>query len=164
MEKLNLDNELLKPIKDDLEKAIDTLTKNAILTGKEAEINLKLNISTLKNTIEIADGKIEEITQPVYEYQISDRIKEAKSSRKSSVGAEYSIELDEEGNVMVKKVNNQTSLFDEEEPDGNYEEDEENEGDNAVLDRPEEDSIEDNPEIEEDEELKENSFEDIDNI
>ena len=163
MEKLNLDNELLKPIKDDLEKAIDTLTKNAILTGKEAEINLKLNISTLKNTIETTDG-IEEITQPVYEYQISDRIKETKSSRKRSVGAEYSIELDEEGNVMVKKVNNQTSLFDEEEPDGNYEEDEENEEDNAVLDRPEEDSIEDNPEREEVEDLKENSFEDIDDI
>ena len=163
MEKLNLDNELLKPIKDDLEKAIDTLTKNAILTGTEAEINLKINIRNLKNTIEIT-YRIEEIKQPVYEYQISDRIKETKSSRKSSVGAEYSIELDEEGNVMVKKVNNQTSLFDEEEPDGNYEEDEENEEDNAVLDRPEEDSIEDNPEREEVEDLKENSFEDIDDI
>ena len=32
MEKLNLDNELLKPIKERLEKTIDILTKNAILT------------------------------------------------------------------------------------------------------------------------------------
>lgn len=41
MEKLNLDNELLKPIKNRLENAIDILTKNAVLTKKEAEITLK---------------------------------------------------------------------------------------------------------------------------
>lgn len=48
MEKLNLDNELLKPIKERLEKTIDILTKNAILTGKEAEITLKINIGVSK--------------------------------------------------------------------------------------------------------------------
>lgn len=38
IENLNLDSELLKPMKTKLESSIDTLTKNAILTGKEAEI------------------------------------------------------------------------------------------------------------------------------
>lgn len=40
-EKLSLDNELLKPIKQRLEQSIDVLTKNAILTRKESEITLK---------------------------------------------------------------------------------------------------------------------------
>ena len=55
MEKLNLDNELLKPIKERLEKTIDILTKNAILTGKEAEITLKINIGVSKKDREFND-------------------------------------------------------------------------------------------------------------
>lgn len=68
MEKLNLDNELLKPIKERLEKTIDILTKNAILTGKEAEITLKINIGVSKKDREFND-EIEEYLQPMYEYQ-----------------------------------------------------------------------------------------------
>lgn len=56
MEKLNLDNELLKPIKERLEKTIDILTKNAI-------------------------------------------------------GFNYSVEIDDENNIVVKNVNEQQSLF-----------------------------------------------------
>ena len=70
MEKLNLDNELLKPMKERLEKSIDVLTKNAILTGKEAEITLK-----------------------------------------SSLGFNYSVEIDDENEIVVKNVNEQQSLF-----------------------------------------------------
>ena len=74
MEKLNLDNELLKPIKERLEKTIDILTKNAILTGKEAEITLKINIGVSKKDREFND-EIEEYLQPMYEYQLSEKIK-----------------------------------------------------------------------------------------
>ncbi len=79
MEKLNLDNELLKPIKERLEKTIDILTKNAILTGKEAEITLKINIGVSKKDREFND-EIEEYLQPMYEYQLSEKIKEEKGS------------------------------------------------------------------------------------
>ena len=82
MEKLNLDNELLKPIKERLEKTIDILTKNAILTGKEAEITLKINIGVSKKDREFND-EIEEYLQPMYEYQLSEKIKEEKGSYKS---------------------------------------------------------------------------------
>lgn len=49
-ENLSLDNELLKPMKDGLEQAIIILAKNAILTKKEAEINLKINIGVTKRS------------------------------------------------------------------------------------------------------------------
>ena len=55
MDKLNLDNELLKPMKERLEKSIDVLTKNAILTGKEAEITLKINVGVTKQDREFND-------------------------------------------------------------------------------------------------------------
>ncbi len=48
MERLSLDNKLLKPMKEKLEKSIDILTKNAILTGKEAEITLKIGVNVTK--------------------------------------------------------------------------------------------------------------------
>ena len=44
IENLNLDSELLKPMKEKLEHSIDVLTKNAILTKKDAEITLKINV------------------------------------------------------------------------------------------------------------------------
>lgn len=110
MEKLNLDNELLKSIKERLEKTIDILTKNAILTGKEAEITLKINIGVSKKDREFND-EIEEYLQPMYEYQLSEKIKEEKGSYKSSVGFNYSVEIDDENNIVVKNVNEQQSLF-----------------------------------------------------
>lgn len=101
---------LLKPIKERLEKTIDILTKNAILTGKEAEITLKINIGVSKKDREFND-EIEEYLQPMYEYQLSEKIKEEKGSYKSSVGFNYSVEIDDENNIVVKNVNEQQSLF-----------------------------------------------------
>lgn len=110
MQKLNLDNELLKPMKDRLEKSIDVLTKNAILTGKEAEITLKINVGVSKQDREFND-EIQEYLQPNYEYQLSEKIKEAKGSYKSSLGFNFSVEIDDENEIVVKNVNEQQSLF-----------------------------------------------------
>lgn len=110
MDKLNLDNELLKPMKERLEKSIDVLTKNAILTGKEAEITLKINVGVTKQDREFND-EIQEYLQPNYEYQLSEKIKEAKGSYKSSLGFNYSVEIDDENEIVVKNVNEQQSLF-----------------------------------------------------
>lgn len=46
-ENLSLDSELLKPLKDNLEQSIGILTKNALMTKKEAEINLKISIGVI---------------------------------------------------------------------------------------------------------------------
>lgn len=110
IETLNLDSELLKPMKEKLEKSIDTLTKNAILTEKDAEITLKINVSVSRKDREFND-EIEEYLQPIYDYQISEKIKEAKGSYKGVVGFNYAVTINDENNVIVQDVNEQQSLF-----------------------------------------------------
>lgn len=110
MEKLSLDNELFKTMKERLEKSIDILTKSAILTGKEAELTLKINVGVNKKEREFND-EFEEYLQPMYDFQISEKIKEAKGSYKSSIGFDYAVEIDDENNIIVKNVNEQQSLF-----------------------------------------------------
>lgn len=111
-EKLNLDNKLLKPMKKKLEQSIDILTKNAILTGKEAEITLKINVGISKKDKKIND-EIEEYLQPIYDFQISEKIKEIKDSYKSSLGFNYSVEINEDNEIVVKNVDEQQSFFKE---------------------------------------------------
>lgn len=109
MERLSLDNKLLKPMKEKLEKSIDILTKNAILTGKEAEITLKIGVNVTKKD----DKDFNEYLEPNYDYQITEKIKEAKGTSKSCLGFNYSVEIDGD-DVLVKNVNEQQSLFGEE--------------------------------------------------
>lgn len=109
-ENLNLDNELLKPIKTKLESSIDTLTKNAILTGKEAEITLKINISVTKKDREFND-EIQEYLQPNYDYQIAEKIKEAKGTYKGFVGFNYAVTINDNSEVIVQDINEQQKLF-----------------------------------------------------
>lgn len=111
MENLNLDNKLLKPIKNKLENSINILTKNAILTGKEAEITLKLNIGITKRDSE----DFNEYLEPNYEYSITEKIKEAKGTYKGNLGFNYVVEIDKGNNIIVKNINEQQSLFKEEE-------------------------------------------------
>ncbi len=99
MEELNLDSELLEPMKLRLEKTIDTLTKNALATGKESEINLKIKIGITERYDE-KTGK--DWIEPEIEYQITDKIKEDKGTYKQSLGFNYEIELDEENKVIIK--------------------------------------------------------------
>ena len=110
IENLNLDSELLKPMKEKLEHSIDVLTKNAILTKKEAEITLKINVSVTEKDREFND-EIEEYLQPVYDFQISEKIKEAKGSYKGVIGFNYAVKINDENNVIVQDINEQQSLF-----------------------------------------------------
>ena len=100
-------------MKNRLEKSIDVLTKYAILTGKEAEITLKINVGVSKRDREFND-EIQEYLQPNYEYQLQEKIKEAKGSYKSSLGFNYSVEIDDDNEIIVKNVNEQQSLFNKE--------------------------------------------------
>ena len=114
MEKLNLDNELLKPIKNRLENAIDILTKNAVLTKKEAEITLKINISVFEKSREFKE-KTEEYLEPIYEFQLSEKIKESKDSYKGKVGFNHAIMINDDNNLVIESINKQESLFAESE-------------------------------------------------
>lgn len=106
MEELNLDSELLEPMKERLEQSIDMLTKNAILTKKESEITFKINIGVTKRK-----DKDKEWLEPRFEYKIDEKIKEAKSSYKNDLGRNYQIGLDDDNNILVQNINKQTSLF-----------------------------------------------------
>lgn len=110
IESLNLNSQLLKPMKEKLEKSIDILTKNAILTKKDAEITLKINISVTKKDREF-NNEIKEYLEPMYDFQISEKIKEAKGSYKGAVGFNYALIIDDENNVLVQDINEQQSLF-----------------------------------------------------
>lgn len=112
IENLNLDSELLKPMRYRLENSIDILTKNAILTGKEAEIVLKINVSVNKKDREFND-EIQEYLQPIYDFQISEKIKEAKDSYKGIVGFNYAVTINKENSIIVQDVDEQQSLFEE---------------------------------------------------
>ena len=107
---LNLDSELLKPMKEKLESSIDTLTKNAILTKKDAEITLKINVSVSKKDREFND-EVEEYLEPIYDFQIQEKIKEAKGSYKSTIGFNYAVEINDNEELVVKNINEQQSLF-----------------------------------------------------
>lgn len=105
-ENLSLDSELLKPLKDNLEQSIGILTKNALMTKKEAEINLKISIGVTGRS-----NKEKQWLEPKFEYAFSEKIKEAKTSFKDDLGYNYSIELDDENNVLVKNMCEQEKLF-----------------------------------------------------
>ena len=49
MQKLNLDSELLKPMREQLEIIINKLTGIVATQNKEAEIVLKINLDSIKN-------------------------------------------------------------------------------------------------------------------
>ncbi len=94
-EELTLKSSMLEKMSTSLEKTIQVLTKIAVETHKESEINLKINISSIKR---FKDGK--EWVEPEFEYVLSNKIKENKVSHKDTLGFNYSVEIDEDGNVF----------------------------------------------------------------
>ena len=116
MEKLNLNSELLKPMKEQLELIINRLTNVVATQNKEAEITLKINLNTTKRYEEI-DGDepdVIEWIEPNINYQISEKIKEFKNTNKGNLGFDYELKVDEKNNeVYVGKVNQQTSIWED---------------------------------------------------
>lgn len=111
MQKLDLDSELLKPMRDQLELILNRLM-NVVVTGKrEAEINLKINLDSFHCGDTKDDGEYIEWEEPRIDYAISERIKETKNTNKGSVGFDYELKINEETNeVFVEKINKQLSI------------------------------------------------------
>ena len=107
MQKLNLDSELLKPMREQLEIIINKLTGIVATQNKEAEIVLKINLDSIKQF-----EKVKEWVEPRIEYSISEKIKEVKNTNKGNLGFDYQVKVDEETNeTYVEKINEQTSMF-----------------------------------------------------
>lgn len=110
-ERLSLDCELLRPIKENFEYGINLLTKNAIVTGKEG---VKINIA-VKEEDKTIDDEVKAYSEPIFKCQISEKIKEEKGKTTATTGENYSVEIVDDKEVVIKNMNQQTSLFDKEE-------------------------------------------------
>lgn len=111
MQKIDLDSELLKPMRDRMENMINSLLLIAIEESKESEINLKINISSQERCQKNDEGEDVCWLEPRFDYQISEKIKENKNSYKGLTGQNYEIRIDKDKNLYVQKVNEQTKLF-----------------------------------------------------
>lgn len=114
MENLDLNCELLKPLKTSIESALNKMIMLAYASNKEGEINLKIDISTL-TLVSAKDGITKEWTEPRINYQINKKLKEYKDTNKGFVGFNFQLELDEDSNLCVKKINEQETMFEKEE-------------------------------------------------
>lgn len=94
-ERLTLDSELLKPLKEKLEYEINLLTKNAIVTGRDGEILLSIDISV--------KPKRNKYLEPTFNSMISAKIKEEADLSTTSTGENYSVEIADDENVIIKK-------------------------------------------------------------
>ena len=114
MEKLNLNSELLKPMKDQLELILNRLMNVVVIGNKEAEITVKINLDSSHMAETNPEGEYVEWEEPRIDYSISEKIKETKSTNKGSVGFDYELKIDEETNeVYVQKINEQMSILEE---------------------------------------------------
>lgn len=130
---INLDSELLQPMKKELEKTIDRMLKVVANLDKEAEISLKIELSKEKNST-LTKSILNPRYSPVVKYTIKEKVKEYKYKNENTLGFEFEISSSEEG-FIVEKVVKQENLFDEEEE----EEEEEDEEEFEVIDEYEED-------------------------
>lgn len=111
MEKLDLNSELLHPVKQQLEIIMNKLMNICTTSNKEAEITLKINLESNKR-YEFEDGKkTKEWYEPKIDYQISEKIKEVKNTCKGTVGEDYELKLNEtDNNVYIQKINEQLEI------------------------------------------------------
>lgn len=111
MERLDLNSELLKPMKDQLEIIINRLMNVCVTGNREAEIVLKINLDSTHLGETQDDGNYIEWEEPRLNYQISEKIKETKNTNKGSLGYDYELKINEDTNeVYVEKINKQLSL------------------------------------------------------
>ena len=106
---INIEGRLLKPMKEDLEKSLDRMIKSTLMADRDTEVSLKIAISTYREY----KSSGETYTVPLIQYKISEKIKEPKADYKGQLGSHLSIELDEEDNIIIKNVEKQLSLFEE---------------------------------------------------
>ncbi len=104
-EKIDFDSELLKKMRENIEIILNETLLIAVKTGKESEITLKINVGKTR-----ASNKEDEWLEPRLNYQISEKIKETKSSTKGFTGQDYQLRIDDENNLYVQKINEQMEI------------------------------------------------------
>ena len=109
IEKLDLDSELLQPMREQLELIINRLMTVCATGNKEAEITLKIDLESNKRGEYEKGILIKEWSEPKIDYQISEKIKEVKNTRKGLLGQNYELKIND-NDVYVQKVNEQLEI------------------------------------------------------
>lgn len=120
-QKLDLNSELLRPIKDQLEVILNRLMLIVSEENKEAEITLKIELDkSVERKIEYGEV-VSKWIEPRITFQVSEKVKETKNTIKGIVGENYELKVDENTNILyVDKINEQTSMFDKNNEEDEY--------------------------------------------
>ena len=112
---ISMESEALAALKSDMDSLItQTITSMQAWKNKEGVINVKLTIKLNEDLADDGKGGMRPVVVPRFEHKVA-AVLQAKAERKGSTTDEYELVWDEEGGqyVMVRKANNQTSIFDD---------------------------------------------------
>lgn len=115
---ISMESDALSALKSDMDTLItQTISSMKAWNNKEGVINVKLTIKLNEDLADDGKGGMRPVVVPRFEHKVA-AVLQAKAERKGSTTDEYELVWDEEGGqyVMVRKANNQTSIFDD---DGN---------------------------------------------
>ena len=103
--KINMNSEILKNMKEDLESKIDYAFKKAIKEGKKTKVTLRMTIKTNKDEL---GNDI-----PLIEYETGYSVKEDSFKSKNVIGENYISTLDDEGNLVIEEGDKQLEIIEE---------------------------------------------------
>lgn len=113
-ERLDLDNELLKGLRAEIEVSLNAALMLADKEGKEVEVGLKIKANT-ETVREYKQGRVtKEWTEPRLSWVVTRKVKENKIDHKGSLRPGWELRFDEDGKPYVVEANQQATLFDEE--------------------------------------------------
>lgn len=113
---ISMESEALSALKSDMTTLItQTITSMKAWNNNEGAINVKLTIKLTEDLADDGQGGMRPVVVPRFEHKVA-AVLQAKAERKGSTTDEYELIWDEDAGqyVMVRKANNQTSIFDEE--------------------------------------------------
>lgn len=96
MEGLKLDGRMLKPMSTLLETKIHDLMMEVLKNNKIGEITLKLELATIERE-KVVDGEVllDTWLEPIINYQLTEKLRETKATRKGGLGQGYEIKADD---------------------------------------------------------------------
>ena len=113
-DRLDLDCEILKGLRDEIQVSLNAALMLADKEGKEVEVGLKIKAST-ETVREYKEGKVsKEWTEPRLSWVVTRKVKESKIDHKGYSATGWELKFDEDGRPYVVEVNQQASLFEEE--------------------------------------------------
>ena len=113
-DRLDLDSEILKGLRSEIEVSLCAALMLADKEGKEIEVGIKVKVKT-ETVRTYNEGKVSrEWEEPRISWNVSRKKKEDKIDYKGSARAGWELRFDDDGRPYVVEVNKQTNMFEEE--------------------------------------------------